>query len=44
MTEIICPYIVDAYVAQSGGWYNTAELKAEENGDDKNMMIMRRGR
>ena len=39
MTEIICQCIADAYVAQSGGGYNTAELKAEENGDDKYILV-----
>jgi len=37
--EIICQCIADAYVAQSGRGYNTSELKAEENGDDKYILL-----
>lgn len=36
---VVCTCIADAYVAQSGGGYNTSELKAEENGDDKYVLL-----
>lgn len=37
--EVLCECIADAYVAQSGGGYNTSELIAEENGDDKYVLL-----
>ena len=37
---VVCTCIADAYVAQSGGGgYNTSELKAEENDDDKYVLL-----
>lgn len=37
--DIVCSCIADAYVAHSGGGYNTAELIAEHNGDDKFILL-----
>lgn len=39
VVEPLAVCIADAYVAQSGGGYNTSELKAEENGDDKYLLL-----
>jgi len=36
---VVCTCIADAYVAQSGGGYNTSELKAEGNADDKYVLL-----